>query len=350
VMTNSVQRRRWAQRPPGSNWGDFGDDDQIGRMNLLTPEKRVVAAREIREGLTFCLSMPLDYPGGTAMNRARPAPHLRPLIREGRSSMNYPVAPGDAGSTDVLCDDIVDIPTQYSTHWDSLAHIGQHFDADGDGDPEIVYYNGYRAGVDVLDDRHIAAGVAPAPPRAIRLGIENLASTCVQGRGVMVDLLAHFGPARRAVSFDDLDHVFKADGIEIEEGDIVCFHTGYAQAILEMGKSPDPAILATLGAMLDGRDARLLNWISESGVVALAADTNAVEIVRPRDRAAARGATLPLHEHCLFRMGVHLAEYWHLTPLAAWLRANGRTRFFLTAPPLRLPGAAGSPVTPVATV
>jgi hypothetical protein len=45
-----------------------------------------------------------------------------------------------------------------------------------------------------------------------------------------------------------------------------------------------------------------------------------------------------------------LGELWLLTPLADWLRANRRYRFLLTAPPLRLPGAVGSPATPVATV
>ncbi|MFN9388399.1 MAG: cyclase family protein, partial [Betaproteobacteria bacterium] len=54
--------------------------------------------------------------------------------------------------------------------------------------------------------------------------------------------------------------------------------------------------------------------------------------------------------HCLFRLGVPLGELWWLKDLATWLRAHRRTRFLLTAPPLRLPGAVGSPVTPVATV
>jgi hypothetical protein len=61
-------------------------------------------------------------------------------------------------------------------------------------------------------------------------------------------------------------------------------------------------------------------------------------------------ATLPLHAHCLFRLGVYLGEMWYLSDLADWLRAAGRSRFLLTAPPLRLPGAVGSPATPVATV
>ena len=80
------------------------------------------------------------------------------------------------------------------------------------------------------------------------------------------------------------------------------------------------------------------------------ADNFAVEdarIQRPEDY---KGPRLPIHNKCLFRLGVPLGELWYLEELAEWLSANGRSRFFLTAPPLRLTGAVGSPVTPVATV
>ena len=59
---------------------------------------------------------------------------------------------------------------------------------------------------------------------------------------------------------------------------------------------------------------------------------------------------LPLHEHCLFKLGVPLGEMWNLGELARWLRDKRRSAFLLTAPPLRLPGAVGSPSSPVATV
>ena len=62
---------RWKNRPEGSNWGDFGPDDQIGRLNWLGPEQVRKGAAEIREGRSFCLSMPLDYPGGNLLNPAR---------------------------------------------------------------------------------------------------------------------------------------------------------------------------------------------------------------------------------------------------------------------------------------
>jgi hypothetical protein len=176
-----------------------------------------------------------------------------------------------------------------------------------------------------------------------------MARTGMQGRGVMIDLHAHCGRERVLVGYDRLMRVLEEDRVEVERGDMVCLHTGFAEMLLEMGGKPDAAVLGRSCAVLDGRDRRLLDWIADSGLVALIADNYAVEAypARPGEGCC---ATLPLHEHCLFRLGVNLGELWHLTPLAAWLRAHQRYRFMLTAPPLRLTGAVGSPATPVATV
>ena len=75
---------RWKNRPEGSTWGDFGPDDQLGRLNLLTPEKVKQGIAEAKEGLVFCLSLPLDYPGGNLLNPRRHPPILRPTLRNGR--------------------------------------------------------------------------------------------------------------------------------------------------------------------------------------------------------------------------------------------------------------------------
>ncbi len=346
---------RWKQRPPGSNWGDFGPDDQCGRINLLTPEKVRQGVAEVHEGLTFCLSLPLDLPGGNVLNPRRHPPVVRPTLRNGRPNMNYRLARDDDQHTDVISDDLVVMHLQYSTQWDSLAHVGQLFDANGDGLPEAVYYNGYRADFDVLGPSDAVDAGVPAPGQsrstsnARALGIHNMAERCVQGRGVMIDLQAHFGPGRTLVGYDGLMQVLGADNIQVERGDMVCLHTGFAQALVDMNGAPDGAALEHIGAVLDGRDERLLQWITDSGLAVLIADNYAVE-AHPATHHRGCCATLPLHEHCLFKLGIHLGEIWHLTPLAQWLRAHGRHRFLLTAPPLRLPGAVGSPATPVATV
>ena len=93
----------------------------------------------------------------------------------------------------------------------------------------------------------------------------------------------------------------------------------------------------------------MLDWITDSGVAAICADNYAVEAYPARTSGPGH-SILPLHHHCLFKLGVPLAELWYLKDLADWLHAQGRNRFLLTAPPLRLPGAVGSPVTPIATV
>src|SRR6266568_2107963 len=262
---------RWKRRPEGSTWGDFGPDDQLGRLNLLTPEK----------------------------------------VRQG--------------------------------------------DAEGDEIPEPVYYNGYRADehivgpADVKDAGGIDLVEAKSTSQARALGVENMAQKCVQGRGAMIDLHAHVGRARVLIGYDELMRILDADKVEVEAGDMVLLHTGFDEVLLEMRKEPDPEVLRNSCAALNGRDPRLLDWITRSGLCALIADNYAVEVF-PSVRHAGCCAALPLHEHCLFKLGVNLGELWQLSPLARWLREHQRYRFLLTAPPLRLPGAVGSPATPVATV
>ena len=352
-----TQSARWKQRPPGSTWGDFGPDDQCGRMNLLTPEKVLQGMHEVREGLTFNLSLPLDFPGGNVLNPRRLPPVLRPTLRNGRANMNYQLRCDNPVCTDVVSDDLVVMHLQYSTQWDSLAHVGSLFDVQGNGEPQAVYYNGFRAGEDVVGpDSAEGAGIfdfAKVPREstsgARKLGIENMSERCVQGRAVMIDLHAHVGRERVLVDFDLLQDILKKDGVAVETGDMVCLHTGFAQVLLEMDRHPDAHTLENSCAVLEGRDRRLLQWITDSGLAALIADNYAVE-AHPPSSHEGTCALLPLHEHCLFKLGVHLGEIWHLTPLANWLRAHRRNRFLLTAPPLRLPGAVGSPATPVATV
>ncbi len=176
-----------------------------------------------------------------------------------------------------------------------------------------------------------------------------MAASCVQGRGVMIDLHARYGSQRKFVGYDDLMRICEADKVEVEAGDIVCLHTGLADALLKLNRNPDIHTLENSCAVLDSRDSRLLRWVEESGLSAIAADNFAVEGVPAQPDADATCAE-PLHELCIVKLGIHLGELWYLTELNTWLKRNGRTRFMLTAPPLRLPGAVGSPVTPIATV
>jgi kynurenine formamidase len=322
-------------------------------MNWVTREKVLQGVAEVKEGITFVLSLPLDYPGGSALNPRRHPPRIAATQRNGRQNFCYAVAQDNPMQTDVVCDDLVLLTLQYSTQWDSFAHVGGMFDADGDGKPEPVFYNGYRAGKDInpaTENTTAESWAKYEGTRAEALGIQNLAEHGAQGRGVMIDLHAHFGRKRHAVNFLDLQRILEIDDVKIERGDIVCLHTGFAEMLLELKKNPTPELLHNTCTGLDGRDEKLLNWISDSGLAVLAADNYAVELFSTAPWKNSSHAMLPLHEHCLFKNGIHLGELWYFTPLANWLREHKRNRFLLTAPPLRLPGAVGSPATPIATV
>src|SRR5919109_7905 len=134
--------QRWKNKPPGSNWGEFGPDDQRGRMNLVTREKVLQGIAEVKEGISFCLSLPLDYPGGSVLNPRRSPPRLAATIRAGEH-----VVP-----------------------------------AAGQGE-DWAKYEGSEAKA---------------------LGIQNLAEHGAQGRGVMIDLHHHFGRRHLAVGYDEL--------------------------------------------------------------------------------------------------------------------------------------------------
>ncbi len=255
-----TEAKRWKKRPENSTWGDYGPNDQLGRMNELTAEKVKQGVAEVKEGKTFCLSMPLDYPGGNVLNPRRHPPQLRPSVRTDKPNWLYRTEWENPGMTDVINDDVVIMHLQYSTQWDTLAHVGALFDADGDGKAEPVFYNGYRGGVDLVGPADAkGAGAVPGTmveakgtSSANALGAENMAVKCLQGRGVMIDLFAHYGRKRHAVGYDDLMRIMAADGIKVEPGDFVLLRTGFDEVIFEGNKKPDRETLETSCTGLDG--------------------------------------------------------------------------------------------------
>lgn len=352
---------RWHSRPEGSTWGDFDPDDVLGRLNMLGPEQVRNGIAEVHDGIVFSLALPLDLPGRTVLNANRFPPVVRPTLRAGAVNFNCDMAVAHPGATDLLSDDLVVLHTQYSTQWDAFGHAGALFDADADGSPEPVYYNGWRAGTDTtgpddpeqaglgsLDSLDGAAEGEASTSHAGPVDISHMARHGVQGRAVLVDLEAHFGPERTVVGFEEFAAVLETDGIVVEPGDLLLLHTGFARHVLAQRGQPTADSLDAC-AVLDGADRDLQEWIRSSGVVAIAADNYAVEAFPPRGELR-NAPALPLHELCLFRLGVHLGELWWLSDLAEHLRARARSRVLLTAPPLRLPGATGSPLTPIATV
>ncbi|AZG45944.1 hypothetical protein D7316_02544 [Gordonia insulae] len=345
--------KRWKQRPENSTWGDWGEDDELGRINLLTPEKVLQGIREVQTGQTFSLSLPLDYPGGTSLNQRRYPPILKPTedLQYNQDTFFNVVARDaiDPSLIDVWGDDQVTLWLQYSTQWDALAHQGALFDADGDGEAEPVYYNGFRPGDHIIGPQEDAKGDGSGSVSFNKhLGLEHMAEHGVQGRGVLIDVRRHLGDDWQPVNLATLKDIMAADNVVVEPGDMLLIHTGFATQILEWERNPDPEKIQAMHAYLDASDDDLLQWIIDSQISALVADNYAVEGWAPQ--SAEPHTLLPIHNLCLFRLGVPLGELWYLNDLAKWLHENGRSRFLLTAPPLNLPGVMGCPLTPIATV
>ena len=345
--------KRYQQRPQGSTWGDFGDDDQIGRVNLITAQKVLQGVAEVKTGESFCLSLPLNLPGGNVLNPRRFPPKISPTIRQGAPNWVYEVRRDVEEATDVVNDDKVLLWLQYSTQWDSFAHVGSLFDANADGIAEPVFYNGYRPdksfSLSELTSHDNGQEASAWQSAAHALSVDHLAKHGMQGRGVLVNLRDQLGDERTVVGYELLQNLMASQQVEVEAGDMLCIYTGFTDRIVQWAGSPDPRLAHHMCAALDGRDERLLQWISDSQISALIADNYAVEHY---DGSKPPGpcATLPLHQHCLFKLGVPLGEIWYLHELALALKHQGRSRFLLTAPPLRLPGAVGSPATPIATI
>lgn len=171
--------------------------------------------------------------------------------------------------------------------WDTLGHVGSTFDVNGDGKPVICYCeesdfggavrlqcltfrdptltdNGYLA------DKHI---ILPSGRKggAKALGVQNLAEHPIQGRAVLFDLFRHYGPGV-VVGMAELREIMKKDNIEVKHGDFVLFHTGFGQMLMDAKGDVSAELWENTLAGLDGRDPELLEWITESGVVALISD------------------------------------------------------------------------------
>lgn len=94
--------------PPGNAWGLWGPKDQLGRLNLITPETVRAASSEIREGIRISLDWPLNKPSFPTFERQR---FEHKILNKAPMTMN---------------DDSISINTQSSTQWDGFRHYGSY--------------------------------------------------------------------------------------------------------------------------------------------------------------------------------------------------------------------------------
>lgn len=292
-----------------NNWGRWGDDDERGTLNLITPEVVRGAAACVRSGRAFALGLPLGPDGpqaGFIPGRINPQ-HLMIGIHT-----------PSVGDPELLCanDDVVYLPTQAATHWDALAHASYGG----------RMWNGFATST--VDIR--GAGKA---------GIDKAGT--VVSRGVLLDVARALDVERLepgyAITADDLDVAEARAGVEVGSGDIVLVRTGHLQ-VFKAGDRIGYAFPSP------GLSLQTVPWLYARDVAAVATDTITLEVF-PSERD---DAPLPVHLLHLVEMGLLQGQNWDLEALASDCAQDGQYTFLLSATPEPVVRGTGGVVNPVA--
>jgi kynurenine formamidase len=298
-----------AGAPAGAAWGVFGDDDEVGTINLLTPDRVVAAADSIRSGKVFALNLPINIPDP-------------PLFTRGKHTHTVKIFP----NAEFVLDDFLDnFYPQASSQWDALAHV-KH--------PVHGAYNG------IPDNQMTGRG-------GMRLGIDNLARRGIAGRGVLADVARYYDRVGKSIDFtqaksiplDDVQATLEEEGVELQAGDILLIRIGWTKFYL----SASDEIKAELGKEtvvpgIEGSE-RTARWLWDNHLAAVASDSPALEAL---PKPAGEEMEF-LHFHMLAFFGMPIGEMWNLEGLAEECAVDGNYDFFLTSAPLNIPGGVGSP-------
>ncbi|MBM0237416.1 cyclase family protein [Micromonospora sp. ATA32] len=312
--------------PPGSAWRTFGDGDQLGTVNFMTPDRVVAGAGLVRRGRVFNL----DYP----VNAFEPFP----------SGTRHPATLHRFANNPQHRDDYLDsFYLQSSSQIDALRHIG---------DPRFGFYGG-------ASGEEIDAG-----PRD--LGIQHWAQHGIVGRGVLLDVqrdsVSRGSPLDpregRAITVDDLEATAEAQGTSLEGVDILLVRTGWAGYYLSLDTDARRRANQTLASPGLAQSEEVVRWLWDHRVALVAADNVGVEAIPViASDFVQDGQDVPvkgvdhngmLHRPLISLLGMALGELWALDELAEDCAADGVHEFLLVASPLNLVGGAGSPANALA--
>lgn len=300
--------------PKVSAWGLWGKDDELGALNLLTPQVIQKAAAEATEGITVPLNLALDG-FVKPMNPAR-----KPLVHR----INFKGYGND---------DELDMNTQGSSHWDGL----RHYPYQG----TLQFYNG------------VTQDAITGDQATTKLGVQNLASKTITGRGVLLDWWSyaqknnisvdHF--AIHAIPLSQLLDVAAEQKVDFQTGDILLIRTGwmpayYKLSIEERSALPFRPVRSSIGVEASEEAIR---WHWERAFAAVASDTVAYEAW-----PSPKPWGVSMHEVFLSGWGMPIGESFDLEEVAAACAERGRWSFFFVSVPLNVPAGVASPPNAVA--
>ncbi len=285
--------------PAIHNWGRWGEDDQLGTLNLQSPESVLRALQLVRRGKVYNLSVPLAEHGPQA-----------PMFHKTWQTTSLYTSP-EPDAVD-FAGDVVTMVTQSGTHLCGLSHCWT----------DNTLWNG------VGHDRITSYGSAWA-------GVENIPAFV--SRGVMLDIakfkgVEHLGLGE-VVTAEDMEACAAAQGTAVEPGDVLLVRTGWLKLFESDRERWEQGC--------PGPDASCTAWLREKDVMAIGADNLAVEA---DVRANPFPTRLKLHLTAMRDLGVYMIATLDLEALAA----DEVHEFLFIAAPLRMPGATASPLTPLA--
>ena len=281
-----------------SNWGRWGDDDQMGTLNLITPQIRKQAAELVQEGNSVSLSMDLDVE--PSINNTQPFQH--DLIRFGQWTMDT-----------------------YSINYHGYSH--SHLDAQRHIAHDGKIYNGYPE----ESINHVGTG---------NMGVHHMKNG-IFTRGVLVDVpllkgVSYLEPGT-SITIEDLEAWEKKSKITVQSGDVLLIRTGRWALEKEKG-------MWKFDENAAGLHASTAKWLKERDVAVLGSDGSAD--VLP---SGCEGQTHPLHQLVLFGLGMPILDNLNLEDLSKVALNQNRWEFLLVVAPMRIIGGTGSPVNPIAT-
>jgi kynurenine formamidase len=283
-----------------SNAGRWGADDELGTLNYITPQKRIAAAKLVREGRALSIARDLDKV--QSPNNPQPVRHSMCY------QSHYPI-----GCVDAV---VIDTHGFALTHLDAVAHV-------------------YR-GDDVYNNRSAAA---VALPSGLNFGDILAQKDGMFTRGVLLDICAVRGAAwldpGDGVSADDLRAAESRQGITVESGDCIFVYTGLQKR--EASEGPENLGMR-VGIMPDA-----IRFMHEREIAVYSGDC----VDAFPNPYSARYA-IYFHAIALAAMGLILLDIPALEPLAELCNKLERSEFLLTMAPLRLKGGTGCPVNPIA--
>ncbi|MCR9214551.1 MAG: cyclase family protein [Proteobacteria bacterium] len=282
----------------------WGPDDEIGSANLVTPERTLAATKLIKKGISKPLGIIIDSNTPAFPPRGLSLQVVQPNQQGGTRLFAY------KGSYN---DDLMQLWLGIGSQLDGLGHLG----ADG------MYYN-------CNDETEFAAITG-----LTKLGTHNVPP--MVGRGVVLDMAKFFGeeflPAGKFFTAADVQAAAKNQGVAIQEGDVVLFHTGWTDAKL----ASDPAAWASAEP---GISEDAAEWLAAQNVMAVGADTWGLDVVPPEKAGRPfYGHVVLLKEH-----GIYILE----TMNTGLLVADGVTEFMFVLGQPRVRGTVQMIINPVA--